>query len=173
MPGLIACCLLFLSGVTVVACNGDDDGRSGAAGAPAARAARPAVIQVSPSIDLAAPPPDAVKTSSGLAYKTLVPSAAGEQPGRTATALIQYTGWRQRTGTTFFTTRGRGQPMAVAVGQAAPGLADVLPAMHKGEKVVVWVPPSASSPEPVVYEIELVDIVEARVAAPRLPGAPR
>jgi len=49
----------------------------------------------------------------------------------------------------------------------------VLPAMHKGEKVVVWVPPSASSPEPVVYEIELVDIVEARVAAPRLPGAPR
>lgn len=141
----------------MIACDDDGD-RSVAAGRPTARAARPAAMQVPPPVDLSAPPANAVKTASGLAYKTLVASAARDSPGRTATVLIQYTGWRQRTGTTFFTTRGRG-PLSVAVGRAAPGLADVLPAMHKGEKVVVWVPPSASLPEPVVYEIELVDIV--------------
>ena len=49
--------------------------------------------------------------------------------------------------------------MPVAIGQAAPGLAEVLPAMRVGEEVMVWVPPSSGSPEPVVYEIELVGIV--------------
>ena len=169
MHRLIAYLLLFLTGVTVVACDDDEDAPSGTAGRPAARVARPAVVQISPPVDLATPPADAVKTASGIAYTTLVAGAARESPGRTATALIQYSGWRQRTGTTFFTTRGRG-PISVAIGQAAPGLADVLPAMHKGEKVVVWVPPSASLPEPVVYEIELVDIVPSRTAAPVTPG---
>ncbi len=56
--------------------------------------------------------------------------------------------------------------MAIAIGQAAPGLADVLPAMHTGEKLVVWVPPGAGVLEPVVHEIELVDIVRPRAVAP-------
>jgi len=143
----------------VVACHDDDDDRAGATRPIAARAERPAVMQVPAHMDLSAPPGDAAKTASGLAYKTLVASAAGAAAGRTATALIHYTGWRQRTGATFFTTRGRGQPMPVAIGQAAPGLAEMLPAMHVGEKVMAWVPPSSGSPEPVVYEIELVGIL--------------
>ena len=79
--------------------------------------------------------------------------------------LVRYTGWVQRTGETFFTTQGRAQPIAIDLAHAAPGFREALPRLHAGEKAVVWMPPRPGAREPVVYELELVEVVGSQPAA--------
>jgi peptidylprolyl isomerase len=43
--------------------------------------------------DVAAPPADALKTASGLAYKVLEPGKAGPKPTAEATVTVHYSGW--------------------------------------------------------------------------------
>jgi FKBP-type peptidyl-prolyl cis-trans isomerase len=119
------------------------------------------IPQVAPPIDIKTPPEDATKTSSGLAIKKLTAREAGAQARRGDTVMVQYTGWRQRTGETFFTTKGSSQPMSLDVEHAAPAFREALQLLHKGEKVVLWVPPSESTPEALVYEVEVIDVVPA------------
>ena len=73
--------------------------------------------------------------------------------------MIRYTGWRQSTGETFFTTGANGETITINPTYAAPALREVIPLLHKGEQIMVWVPPGGGMPEPVVYEVELVDVV--------------
>jgi len=150
------------------ACHGDDDdaARGADADAEAARQPKPAILQVAPPIDLKAPPADATKTASGLVYKKRF-ATAGAQPRGDDTVLVRYTGWRQGTGATFFTTTARDQPIAIDLGHAAAGFREALPLLHKGEKLMLWLPPSPGMPEPVAYEIELIDIVAKPAVAGR------
>jgi FKBP-type peptidyl-prolyl cis-trans isomerase len=125
--------------------------------------------QVAPPFAIQTPPADATKTASGLIYKKLVSNDAGPQPRRNDTVLINFTGWRQSTGDTFFTNRGRGQPLPLNLSQTAPGFTEALQLLHKGEKAVLWVPPeigyktppAQGKPETLVYEVEVVDIEPA------------
>ncbi|HEU4730496.1 MAG TPA: FKBP-type peptidyl-prolyl cis-trans isomerase [Kofleriaceae bacterium] len=150
---MVSCSLL----VGAVSCNDDD-------APPVDRRSRAGIAQVAPPIDLEAPPKDATSTASGLAYKKLVASERGAQPARGGTALIHYTGWSQRTGATFFTTRGNPQPIALEIAHASSAFAEVLPLLHKGETAMVWVPPSRGMVEAVVYQIEVVDVVAPAAA---------
>jgi FKBP-type peptidyl-prolyl cis-trans isomerase len=129
--------------------------------------------QITPPLDLKTPPPDAVKTASGLIYKKLVTADAGVAPKRNDTVLINYTGWRQSTGETFFSNRARGQPMPLNLATTAPGFTEALQLFKKGEKGMLWVPPSIGykgapqgNPETLVYEIEVIDVL----AAPEIPA---
>jgi FKBP-type peptidyl-prolyl cis-trans isomerase len=79
--------------------------------------------------------------------------------------LIHYTGWRQRTGETFFSTTVRGQPIAIDLAHAASGFAEALPLLRKGEQAMVWVPASPGTAEPVAYEIEVIDVIASTTAA--------
>src|SRR5579872_5959214 len=58
--------------------------------------------QIPPPVPLKDPPADAVKLPSGLIYKKLKANDAGPQPHRNDVVLINYTGWRQDSGETFF-----------------------------------------------------------------------
>ena len=78
---------------------------TGSAGVAPLRAKRE---QVTPPFDLKNPPPDAVKTPSGLIYKKIVVKDDAPAPKRNDTVMINYTGWRQSTGETFFTNKSRG-----------------------------------------------------------------
>jgi FKBP-type peptidyl-prolyl cis-trans isomerase len=134
---------------------------------------KPKAEQVTPPLDIKTPPPDAVKTASGLIYKKLTTNDTGAAPKRNDTVLINYTGWRQSTGETFFTNRSRGQPMPLNLSTTAPGFTEALQLLKKGEKAILWVPPSIGykgppqgTPETLVYEIEVVDIQ----AAPAVPS---
>jgi hypothetical protein len=148
---------------TASACQGDRDDEEPASASPASRLIR----QIAPPLDLKAPPGDSTKTASGLAVKKLTERAAGAQPQRSDTVLVHYTGWRQRTGETFFTTKGVSQPMALDVAHAAPGFSEAVQMLRKGEKAVVWVPPGEGTSETLVYEVEVVDIVSPpKVAEP-------
>ena len=139
------------------------------------------VEQVAPPVDLKSPPADAVKTPSGLIYKKL--AAVGDEAAikRNDTVLINYTGWRQATGETFFTNKGDKQPLPLPLANAAPGFTEAMQLMKKGEKVVLWIPPeigykgqapSGTAPETLVYEVEIVDVVAAPPVPPDLATPP-
>ena len=149
------------------ACHSDDeDAAPDEIATPRApRSARQLIEQVQPPVELTKPPADATKTESGLVYKKLVANDRGEHPALGDKALIRYTGWRPRTGETFFTTKS--SPIAIDIAHAAPGFREALPLLRKGEKAVLWLPPSASTPEPVVYEVEIVDVISPIAARSR------
>jgi peptidylprolyl isomerase len=145
------------------------NGAPGVASAGSAEPAKPRGPQVSPPLDLKTPPTDATKTPSGLIYKKLVSNETGARPSRNDIVLVNYTGWRQATGETFFSNRERGQPLPLNLSQSAPGFVEALPLLRQGEKAVLWLPPeigykappTTGTPETLVYEIEVVDITPA------------
>ncbi len=137
--------------------------------------------QVKPPLELMNPPMDAVKTSSGLIYKKLSGAGDSPKPLRNDTVLVTYTGWRQTTGETFFTNKGKGQPQALALANLAPGFTEALLLMHKGESAMLWIPPSigykgspppGSSAETLAYEVELNDIIAAPIVPADLTPPP-
>jgi FKBP-type peptidyl-prolyl cis-trans isomerase len=161
---ILSSSLLFGS----VACHDDSDAPADRVAAAERSRAMPRLIQqLPPPVDLRAPPAGATRTASGVSYKKLVTKATSAQAKASDTVLVHYTGWRQRTGETFFTTRARGRPIALDIAHAAPGFAEALPLLRKGEKVVLWVPPSEGAAETLVYEIEMVDVVAPSVVAKR------
>jgi FKBP-type peptidyl-prolyl cis-trans isomerase len=146
----------------------------------AATPPKPRGKQVPPPLDLKTPPADAIKTPSGLIYKKLVTNDAGAQPHRNDVVLVNFTGWRQATGETFF-ARAEGSPaMPLNLSQAAPGFSEALPLLRKGEKAVLWLPaaigyktpPTSGAPETLVYELELVDITPAPAIPDNVAAAP-
>jgi hypothetical protein len=147
-----------------VACGTDEPPEDGVGSAAKPSGPRRVIEQIAPPMDLKEPPVDATNTASGLVYKKLKDNDRGARAGRRDTTLVHYTGWRQRTGETFFSTRARGQPISIDVAHAAPGFSEALQVLHKGEKAVLWVPPSQGTAEPLVYEVEVVDVVSAVAA---------
>lgn len=153
---------------------------SGSGSVPAAPP-KPTAEQVAPPLDLANPPIDAIKTSSGLIYKKLTKVAGTQLPKRNDTVLINYTGWRQTTGETFFSNQGKGQPMPLPLSNTAPGFTEAMQLVGKGEKAMLWLPPeigykgappAGTKPETLVYEVEVIDIVAAPAIPDDVAGAP-
>jgi FKBP-type peptidyl-prolyl cis-trans isomerase len=156
----------------LLACGGSKDDHAPAPtgsqtpAAGSAAAPKPSVAQVAPPIPVQTPPADATKTESGLIYKKLVANAAGEAPKRNDIVVIKYTGWRQATGETFFSTAARG-PARMNLAQAAPGFTEAMQLVHKGETIMLWMPPAIGyksqppKPETLVYQIELTAITPA------------
>lgn len=135
--------------------------------------------QVAAPFDLKAPPPDAVKTSSGLIFKKITANPNGKPIHRNDRVLINYTGWKQDTGETFFSNLTGGQPVPLDLATTAPGFTEGLTQLRTGEKMRLWVPPElgyrGAAPKAksttLVYEIETVDVLAAP-EAPASPGTP-
>ena len=66
--------------------------------------------------DVAAPPKDAKKTKSGIAYKVLKPGRGDEHPTATSEVRVHYTGWTTD-GKMFDTSLNGGLP-AELIGRA-------------------------------------------------------
>ncbi len=137
--------------------------------------------QITPPIDVTRPPADAIRTASGVVYKVLVANPAGAVAKRNDTVLINYTGWRQRTGETLYSTRSRGQPMPLDLSSAAPGFVEVLQLLKQGEKAMLWISPALGTrggmaPPPgadtLVYELEIADIQRAPAVPADLKAPP-
>lgn len=129
--------------------------------------------QIAPPIDLKTPPADAVKTSSGLTYKKLQSNDVGTSPKRNDVVMINFTGWKQASGETFYSNASKGAPMPLPLANAAPGFTEALQLMKTGEKAMLWVPPEigyrgapTGKPETLVYLVELVSIE----ASPEVPA---
>jgi FKBP-type peptidyl-prolyl cis-trans isomerase len=133
---------------------------------------------MTPPMDVSAPPADAQKTPSGLAYVILAEGAQDQQPGVNDTVRIHYTVWSTR-GDTRFSTRHRDRPQGRYLPQQPPGWVEALTTMKLGEKRLVWMPPELAhtgrGPKPtetLVYELELVEIEAAPPPPPNLSAPP-
>jgi peptidylprolyl isomerase len=113
--------------------------------------------------DVKAPPPDAKKTTSGLAYKVLKEGVGGRHPRPSGEVTVQYTGWTTD-GKMFDSSVVRGQPATFAVDGVIPGWTEGLQLMFEGEKTRFWIPESLaykgkSAPYGMlVFDVELIKI---------------
>src|SRR5436309_1694472 len=67
--------------------------------------------KVSAPADVKAPPADAKKTASGLAYKVLKPGTGTKHPSPGSNVTVHYTGWTTD-GKRFDSSVARGQPIS-------------------------------------------------------------
>jgi FKBP-type peptidyl-prolyl cis-trans isomerase len=116
--------------------------------------------------DVAAPPADAQRTNSGLAYKVLAPGSAGAHPKATSTVVVHYSGWTTD-GKMFDSSVARGQPATFPLNRVIAGWTEGLQLMVAGEKTRFWIPgnlaygdkPRSGAPGgTLVFDVELLEI---------------
>lgn len=85
------------------------------------------------------PPPEALRTASGLAYQVLKKGAGGERPRRDSMVEIDYSGWDSR-GRMFESSVARGERARFPLAQLIPGWQEGLPLMARGDTFRFWIP---------------------------------
>jgi FKBP-type peptidyl-prolyl cis-trans isomerase len=142
-----------------------------------AKASKAAQEKIPAPPDVAAPPADAQKTASGLAYKVVTQGAGGEKPVTESTVTVHYTGWTTD-GEMFDSSVSRGSPAKFPLTRVIKGWTEGLQLMSKGDKFRFWIPVElAYNNAPgkpagmLVFDVELIDYkspqpAPADVAAP-------
>jgi|SRR5690606_1117003 hypothetical protein len=115
--------------------------------------------------DVAAPPADAVRTESGLAYKVLERGPEGPKPGPHASIVIHYTGWTTD-GRVFDSSVVREQAAVFPLDQLIAGWQEGVRLMSRGDRFRFWIPGHLAyddSLDPtaprgmLVFDVELID----------------
>jgi FKBP-type peptidyl-prolyl cis-trans isomerase len=114
--------------------------------------------------DVAAPPDDAKRTPTGLAYKILRPGTGTEHPRRRSNVMVHYSGWTTD-GKMFDSSVLRGNPASFGLDGVISGWTEGLQLMVEGEKTRFWIPAKLAyghekgKPQGMlVFDIELIDI---------------
>jgi peptidylprolyl isomerase len=113
--------------------------------------------------DVKAPPADAKRTPSGIAYQVLKQGSGTHHPNKADEVTVDYTGWTTD-GKMFDSSVTRGQPSTFPVDRVIPGWTEGLQLMVEGEKVRFWIPEKLAyqgNQAPygmLVFDIELVKI---------------
>jgi peptidylprolyl isomerase len=116
--------------------------------------------------DVAAPPKNAKKTASGIAYRVLVKGKSKQHPTADSTVEVHYSGWTTD-GKMFDSSVIRGQPATFPLRGVIPGWTEGVQLMVPGEKTRFWIPGNLAydnSPRPgapkgmLVFDIELLSI---------------
>ncbi len=129
--------------------------------------------------DVAAPPSDAKKSKSGLAWKVVRKGTGTRKGGLNDSVFVHYTSW-QPDGKRTATTRKRGQPKELRIGKAVPGWKETFQDMVEGERRRVWMPSKLAHPRskrrkggPRTVDFELVRLVIAPDPPKDVKKAPR
>jgi peptidylprolyl isomerase len=114
--------------------------------------------------DVAAPPADATRTPSGLAYKILRAGTGTKHPGKRDTVTVHYSGWTTD-GQMFDSSILRGEPIEFSLDAVIPGWTEGLQLMTEGEQVRFWIPEKLAykgqkgkPAEMLVFDVELVKV---------------
>lgn len=120
--------------------------------------------------DVAAPPPTATKTKSGLAYRVLKKGTGKVRPTATSYVQVHYTGWTTD-GQMFDSSVTRGKPSSFSLGGVIAGWTEGLQLMVEGEQTRFWIPAElAYNNKPgrpagmLVFDVELLKIQDAPVS---------
>ncbi len=115
--------------------------------------------------DVAAPPDDATKTASGLAYKVLTKGTGTVHPAVTSKVEVHYSGWTTD-GKMFDSSVARGKPSSFPLNRVIKGWTEGLQLMVEGEKTRFWIPVElAYQNKPgkpagmLVFDVDLIKIV--------------
>jgi len=99
-------------------------------------------IAPNPSVappDVAAPPADAKRTSSGIAYKVLREGKGNSRPDKRSRVTVHYTGWTTD-GKMFDSSVARGTAASFGLDQVIAGWTEGVQLMVDGEKTRFWIP---------------------------------
>ncbi len=113
--------------------------------------------------DVKAPPADATKTASGLAFKVLQPGTGTRHPAATSRVTVHYTGWTTD-GKRFDSSVTRGEPATFPLNNVIAGWTEGVQLMVTGEKRRFWIPEALAyqGQGPVngmlVFDVELIAI---------------
>jgi FKBP-type peptidyl-prolyl cis-trans isomerase len=113
--------------------------------------------------DVKAPPADAKKTVSGLAYKMLAKGTGARHPSASSQVTVHYTGWTTD-GKMFDSSVVRGEPTSFALNGVIAGWTEGVQLMVEGEKTRFWIPEKLaykgeSAPYGMlVFDIELIKV---------------
>ena len=113
--------------------------------------------------DVKAPPADAKRTASGLAYKVLQPGTGTRHPKKVDEVTVHYTGWTTD-GKMFDSSVARGKPATFPLDRVIPGWTEGLQLMVEGEKTRFWIPEKLAyqGKQPpygmLVFDVELIKI---------------
>jgi len=113
--------------------------------------------------DVKAPPADATKTKSGLAYKVLKPGSGTHHPKAVDEVTVHYTGWTTD-GKMFDSSVARGKPATFPLDHVIAGWTEGLQLMTEGEKARFWIPQNLAyqGKQPpygtLVFDVELIHI---------------
>lgn len=116
--------------------------------------------------DVAAPPADAQRSPSGLAWKVLQPGSGTRHPRPNSEVTVHYSGWTTD-GQPFDSSVQRGEPLTFSLDQVITGWTEGLQMMVEGEKRRFWIPaelaygnsPRGGAPAGMlVFDIELLRI---------------
>ena len=141
-----------------------------AAQAPPAASVQASALPPAPS-DVAAPPADATKTSSGLASKVLAPGTGQAHPARDDLVTVRYSGWTTD-GKMFDSSVARGAPSTFLLDRVLAGWTEGVQLMVVGETRRFWVPYSLAykgqrGPKGmVVFDIELISFTDSPTKTP-------
>ena len=117
--------------------------------------------------DVDAPPKDARKTASGLAYKILRRGKGKQHPDASSTVEVHYSGWTPD-GKMFDSSVARGNPTSFSLSSVIKGWTEGVQLLVVGDKARFWIPgplaygdkpARAGAPSgPLVFDIELLSI---------------
>ena len=114
--------------------------------------------------DVKAPPADAQRTASGLAYKVLQKGSGKTHPKASDMVMVHYTGWTTD-GKMFDSSVVNGQPLTFPLNGVIPGWTEGVQLMVEGEKARFWIPEAlaykgqAGAPKGMlVFDVELLRI---------------
>src|SRR5437763_561434 len=113
--------------------------------------------------DVAAPPADAKKTASGLAYKVSKEGTGGRHPKTSDKVTVHYTGWTTD-GKMFDSSVVKNQPATFPLDGVIAGWTEGVQLMVEGEKARFWIPEKLAykGERPpyglLVFDIELMKI---------------
>ena len=111
--------------------------------------------------DVAAPPSNAKRTESGLAYRVLKAGKGTVHPKATDTVEVHYTGWTTD-GKMFDSSYKRGRTATFPLNRVIKGWTEGVQLMVEGEKARFWIPAElAYGTNPggmLVFDIQLLHI---------------
>jgi len=111
--------------------------------------------------DVKAPPADAKRTNSGLAYKSIKAGTGTTHPVKTSMVTVHYTGWTTD-GKMFDSSYNNNKPISFPLGQVIAGWTEGVQLMVEGEKMRFWIPEKLAykgeSPPygMLVFDVELI-----------------
>ena len=115
--------------------------------------------------DVKAPPADAKKTASGLAYKVVKAGAGARHPRSTDEVTVNYSGWTTD-GKMFDSSVMSGQPATFPLNQVIAGWTEGVQLMVEGETTRFWIPEALAYKGQrapygmLVFDVELISITK-------------
>jgi peptidylprolyl isomerase len=113
--------------------------------------------------DVKAPPADAKRTASGLAYKVIKEGVGGRHPKSTSSVTVHYTGWTTD-GKMFDSSITSGQPITFQLDGVIAGWTEGVQLMVEGETMRFWIPEKLAYKGErapygmLVFDVELIKI---------------